>query len=229
MDPDSYLRAFRAASEAPAGSKSRNLAAVYAKLGAGDRDVTAEDDAPEPPVVRGRWAAGVFFIKSIGLSVAIGATGLGLMTVAMRAWNEHRPPPPRTEVVLRPPPPVRSVQRPKPAEPPVAAVPSPVVDFAPEPALPAPVVPKTTTRRTAGRSAPQSPETADRLAEELALVRSIEQAMDRGDERAALAGIAEHRRRFPNGSLAPERDAWADEIRERSETDSSSSREGEGR
>jgi hypothetical protein len=73
------------------------------------------------------------------------------------------------------------------------------------PADPAPVVaPVAPVRRNAPEAA-----RADRLAEELALVDPARAALARGDHASALRLFGEHAQRFPDGALAPERDAYS--------------------
>jgi hypothetical protein len=55
--------------------------------------------------------------------------------------------------------------------------------------------------------APAEPATPDTLAAELGVLRRAERQRQSGDFAAALDSLAEHARTFPDGALAPERDA----------------------
>jgi len=86
-------------------------------------------------------------------------------------------------------------------DPPAAPVsaPIPVIAAAPAPTLvaPEPVVPAAVTRRASER---------DPLTEELLLLRRAQAARRAHRYASALAALREHQRRFPEGTLASERD-----------------------
>lgn len=64
------------------------------------------------------------------------------------------------------------------------------------------VVPSASPAANAGAPAPLDP-----LVEEAALLRSAKAALARGDGASALTTLGDHERRFPHGTLAPERQA----------------------
>lgn len=91
-----------------------------------------------------------------------------------------------------------------------AAVPVASLVVAP-PAAPAPaplLEPVLAPRAVVERSEPSArPAPARSIKEELELVRSAQQALNRGEPRAALTLLAEHARKYPSGALWQDREA----------------------
>jgi hypothetical protein len=76
-----------------------------------------------------------------------------------------------------------------------------------EPALPAPsAVAPASPVSVAHAPSPAPHASQGSVAEEVAILRRVSASLRAGDPRTALAGVAEHARRFPNGALAEERD-----------------------
>lgn len=146
-------------------------------------------------------AAAILVLKSSAISVTIAVATLAGLHVGARAITAPAEPP----AMLAPSrvePESSSPATPIAIAPAGSVAPTTTTIVAPEPAPPRePVI-------APRRSAPEAPR-ADRLAAELALVDPARAALARGDHANALRLFAEHAQRFPNGALAPERDAYS--------------------
>jgi hypothetical protein len=183
------LSSFRAATSPSRASEDDALAAVEARIVAGD----AEDEVAPPP-------AGVgFHVRSAGIAVAIAAAvllairavSIGVSTLAaedapVRDAASDTPVIEQAQPIA----PERSVVAPVPASPRIEPAPALVP---PDPPVLAP----------SERRAPAPPASGgDDLVAEVALLRA---AKAEGDAAAALALLDRHAREFQNGSLARER------------------------
>jgi hypothetical protein len=154
-----------------------------------------------PPTVPSSGAAASSVLTATHLAALVAGLATGVVVGALGHAALVTPPasegaPPVVETALRQPipEPVEPAATPEPAPAEPSVVPSPTVDeLALQPA-----------------SAP-SPETEDRpvttLAAERRLVDSARAALSQDRPDPALSAIATHRRRFPEGALAEERDA----------------------
>jgi hypothetical protein len=186
---------FEASIAPPRDAAARVRARIDRALAA--RSVATHDDRTQAH----KAAAAILVLKSSAIAVTIAVATLAGLHVGARAIA------PPAEL---------------PAAPVVAA--ASIEPEAPPPAMPAAVAPPPIAASPANAPAPQivepsapaprsdrEPTTprADRLAEELALVDPGRKALARGDHAAALELFDEHARRFPDGALAPERDAYS--------------------
>jgi hypothetical protein len=209
-----YLAAYRSEVASPPATRGRNLRAIRRKLAQGHRPEVAAPRSEPSRVVdapHSRWAAGVLVAKSIGLSVALGVTGLGALGLGAHALSRPEPPSIRVPAAASPseasPSPgseVRASRAPaRPPEPP----PTPI-ELASQPAT-SPPVPARRPKAIRDASAPPAASTsADRLAEELGLMRAAERALAAGRFAEVLQQLSAHERDFPQGALVEERRAW---------------------
>jgi hypothetical protein len=87
------------------------------------------------------------------------------------------------------------------------SIPEPVPSPAPTPApAPAPVAVVPAAPSTPSIAAPRRVDSDRSVAAEVALLRRVSDSLRAGDAKSALAGVDEHARRFPNGTLAEERE-----------------------
>lgn len=210
-DPSKRLIAeFRAAMRPPADVHEHTWAKLQLVLDEADDPVLPsvppieedeeEDDVVEPSSSRVRPA----WVIPFGVAVAVAAAlilswRLGAFTPqrqvlersptqAADVVEQDEPDTTRPRSVNRPPAPRGELVAP-------AVAPSPSAPSEPEPESP-----KLETRPLAG------PPTND-LAAELALMRAAKQSLDQGNPQQALQQVREHARRFPDGTLQPERRA----------------------
>jgi len=136
-----------------------------------------------------------------GVSLGLGLGALVLVAVALWWWAAHPSPPPAAPL----PSPSSAAPEVRPVGPaPVAPVIAPVVPVVPSAVAPpvvAPVVPTPRARTTPVVS------DEDTLAEEMRLLGVARRAQAASRDTEALGALAEHRRRFPRGSLTEEREA----------------------
>jgi hypothetical protein len=215
---DAYLAAFRR--ERPgAATRARNWEAIARRRA----------EPPAPVLVRARWRrAAVSVTAALAIAAAVllllRGVGLGLSTLserargsAMQAPDRAEPRPTRTlaspparphappaPVVETPTPPEPLLQRPVPR--PAAAASNP--DSAPprDPASAPPRDPASAPPRDPDSTPPQDP--TDALAEETRLVAAARRALSSSEPAMALEPLREHARRFPQGALAEEREAY---------------------
>jgi hypothetical protein len=161
-------------------------------------------------------SAGTAVTLSLGAKIAavvlVGATAIG-GTIAAAPWDEEEPAP-----VVEPQAPARARR----SEPRAAIEPAPVAPVAPavedapiEEVVEAAPIEIAAPVRVEGRVRTAAPEPEEQaplpspstLAEEVGLLRAAQSALNGGDHELALSRLSEHARRFPNGSMAEERDA----------------------
>ncbi|MEM6296152.1 MAG: hypothetical protein AAGA54_33075 [Myxococcota bacterium] len=183
-----YLAAYRRSAATPPGVREDNLAAIYERAAAIDE----EEAAP-----RTRWAASALVLKIS--TAALLTTGVGV-AVAM----SQREPTPE---------PVASAAAPSPSAPVATAVPRPPAapkEVTAEPAQPEPVPLQAPAPTPRARKKPSAPQTSpDQLEQELTLIESAREHLEAGRRDDARRSLREHARRFPAGTLATEREAWA--------------------
>lgn len=185
---------YEAAIAAPPDAAARVRARLDRRLAAREHIVADGDRAQAS-----KAAAAILVLKSSAISVAIAAATLAGLHVGARAIAPPAEPP----AVVAP-------SHDDSAAPPLPATPvaiAPATSVAPVITSPDPV-PVVEPVAPVRRGAPEAAR-ADRLAEELALVDPARAALARGDHANALRLFGEHAQRFPNGALAPERDAYS--------------------
>lgn len=197
-----YWEAYAATLEPTPGSAARNLARIRQRIGAGER---VDDEPPavlEPP--RRAAAAGVVLLgKSAAISVGIATATLLSIKLAVVGWTQLGGTGPAAEVPTA----ERPAMRTPAAAPAVDDEPPAVVE--PEPAV-GPAVPASddAPRAAAPARREPSPPTTDRLRAEVALMDRARAALEQGDAEALWRLTTEHARRFPDGALVEEREAW---------------------
>jgi hypothetical protein len=197
---DAYLAAFRR--ERPgAATRARNWEAISRRRA----------EPPAPVLLRPQWRrAAVSVTAALAIAAAVllllRGVGLGVSALTERARGSAVQAPDGAE-----PRPHRALVSP-PARP--QATPAPLVETPTSPAEPvlqrpaaAAANPHATPRRDADATPPQDP--TDALAEETRLVAEARRALSSSDPATALEPLREHARRFPQGALAEERDAYA--------------------
>ncbi len=170
--------------------------AVSERIGAGDLGPTLDTD-PAPATVSATTKLGLVVIG--GLAIALAVLGkprpersASVATPVFPAIVVDAPEPP-----VEPVPPVRAPQE--------AAVPSAPAE--PLAADPQPEEPRVRRRRPPrAREDTTAPPPASSLAEEMKLLRRANGQVKGGQPERALETLAEHARRFPNGTLAAERE-----------------------
>lgn len=135
---------------------------------------------PETALPRGRGRA-IRIALAASIILMIGAAGAGAALLIERRHRLELPVDSSAEPVLPPPAPEHSRR---------SADPTPAPAAKAGPARPAPAI------------------TLESYAAELALLQRVQAAYIKRDYLAALALVAEHGRRFPNGRLAEEREAF---------------------
>jgi hypothetical protein len=195
-----YWEAYAATLEPPSGTAARTLAAVKRRIDAGE----PVEHGPLPAEDRPRRAAAgvALFGKSAAVSVGIATATLLSIKLAVVGWSQLAggvpaavaPAAERSGVATR-----AQAVAPEPAE-----APPPVAE--PEP----PVVPATEAEPRAAEPSrrSQAPAVADRLRAEVALMDRARAALERDDADALWRLTGEHARRFPDGALVEEREAW---------------------
>ncbi|HVZ73066.1 MAG TPA: hypothetical protein VHJ20_11875 [Polyangia bacterium] len=168
----------RDAGSMPAARRRQLKSAVLARVAVASTTVAA---APAAAAAFGGAAKVV-----VGLAVAVTA-GVG----SYRALRPHAQVEAPAPIVVAAPP------VPEPVVEPIAPPPT-VVAEAPAPRAPAPV-------RHARHVEAATP--ADSIAAETALLREADRTLRDGDPNGALVLLERHRHKFPNGTLAPEREA----------------------
>jgi hypothetical protein len=203
-----YLDALRTVDAPAAGASTRVWDAVQTRAAAGDM-------GPELPSEPSGLAStgGAVSIKSIVLGVLVG-TGVAAGGAAAILGGEPEPsaapiaasvevpePEPQVQPVVVPPP----VIAPAPAEEDaieIEADTAPVVDAD---ARPRPKGPRARVESPSAEPAPS----VDPVAEEVALLADARSALGAGEASRAISVLARHRKRFPEGLLARERDvSW---------------------
>lgn len=201
-----YLAAFRRTLETPDGeSRSQaNLVALRKRLADEDRVHTEVHGVATAP--GSRIVAGLFVVKSVSLSLVLGLTGVGAVKLVTMAWPDSKPPQavraamPAVNPQPTSRPPKRVERAPVGSVPAVASAPDPQIDKRPA------HVQKVTHRavsRTAVTSQGQDP-----LALEIRLMRRGSELLDSKQWSALLGLTREHGRRFPEGVMREEREAW---------------------
>ncbi len=206
-----YWDAYEGTLERPAGSSARNLERIRGRLAAGER---VEDDSPlvEAPPRRAAAAGLVVLGKSASASVGIAGAVLLSIKLAAVGWAGLEEPPrppastsePSAPAVVRSESPRNDPSIRTPAPPLESAAPN-VGESPPTPDSPRPVDRETTRPRS---TTPPDAAAADRLRAEVALMDRARAALDRGDANALWSMMDEHARRFPDGALREEREAW---------------------
>lgn len=201
-----YWDAYAAGLEPPPGSASRTLARIQQRIRAGEVVDDTQPAAVEPPR---QAAAGlvVLFGKSAAVSVGIATAALLSIKLAAVGWSQLAGGAPasveRSAAAerARPSAPSRAEAMPV-AEPvsPGEVQAAPTSDVAPAPSGEVQAEPS---RRS--RSAPAI---ADRLRAEVALMDRARAALEHDDAEALFRLTREHGRRFPDGALVEERQAW---------------------
>ncbi len=225
-EPAEELKALLA-SAAKAGPGPERLASVRARLEAQLGPLDAPGAAAPAAGSSGPGAT-----SAIGVRVLVGVVvvvGVGLATwLGAPSASETAPTLPAP--VVEPAPPARV---PAPSEPSSTAPPSeahaapadpgsveaPVLEgLAPRAERAAPIVPRPSALEgTDVRPSPSEPGEADpgsSLREEIALLDRALRASEAGDTAGARAALAEHRARFPTGTLRPERERMWSELSE---------------
>lgn len=203
-----YWDAYAATLEPPPGSAPRTLARIQQRIRAGEVVDDGPPVAAEPPR---QAAAGLVVLlgKSAAASVGIATAALLSIKLAVVGWSQlaggapasAEPETERSAVTTRarPSEPSRA-EVPPPAEaPPPAAEAAPAIEAEPGAAEPGAAEPS---RRS------QAPAVADRLRAEVALMDRARAALEQGDADALWRLTREHGRRFPDGALVEEREAW---------------------
>jgi len=182
----------RAGDDPTDAAVAQNRRALAARLGVsalGASAVVGTAAKGSAAVSVGTWATAKALL--LGGVVVLGAAALVGGSLVWRAAEQRRaavPPPPSSPLVD----PSTAVLA---LEPPATPSSAEVV----APSEPPPVI---------AHSAPVSrPASAPSIKEELELVRAAQQALNRGEPRAALALLAEHAQRFPSGVLWEDREA----------------------
>jgi hypothetical protein len=211
-----YWEAFARSLSPTAADAERVRAGLLRRL-AQVRPVAQEPAAAPPREAPRAAAAVVLFAKSAAISVGLAVTALGGLHLGARALSPTPAELPTrvataTEVPRgdAPVPSRRIVEPPAPATSPSLAPVTPTL--APQ----ATPTTRTTARAPGSTSAPsRGGETiaaamapADALQQELALVRSAREAIAAGRHADADAPLARHAQQFPDGALAPEREAY---------------------
>ncbi len=218
-----YLDALRSVDAPPSEASARVWDGVVTRAAAGE---LGPELGPEPPIDAGTLA-GSSSIKTIVIAVAVAAAAIGA-TAAVVLGGDDAP-------VLAARPglaPMRGLPAPVAAaiEPPAEEAP-PEIDEASttEAAVPiaAPARPSARTPVRATKPAVAKP-SVDPVAEEVALLAEARSALGAGEASRAIGLLARHRKRFPDGLLARERDvSWitalcvlgrADEARKRADS-----------
>lgn len=146
--------------------------------------------------------------KIAAVVLVVGAVGGG--TVAVAPWEDPEP-----VVVEHREHRARAVEQeqteiaPSPAiEPTIEPMIEPAIEIPAPIEAPVEIAPRAarTVRAPPPAIAPPAP-SASTLAEEVALLRSAQSALNAGDADGALSRLADHARRFPTGTMAEERDA----------------------
>lgn len=199
---DAYLAAFRR--ERPgAATRARNWEAIARRRAA----------PPAPVLLHPRWRRAVVSVTA-ALAIAaavlllVRGVGLGVSALTERARGSAVQAPDRAE-----PRPTRELASPaaRPRTTPASTVETPASSPEPEPA-PEAEPPRPEPRPAAAPSNPDPAppqHSADALAEETRLVTEARRALSSSDPAMALAPLREHARRFPQGALSEERDAYA--------------------
>jgi hypothetical protein len=195
-----YWDAYAATLEPTPGSAARNLARLERRIGAGE-DV---DDEPAAAAEQPRRAAaGVVLLgKSAAISVGIATATLLSIKLAVVGWTQLaggapasiEPPAERQGVASSERPVAPSPEAPRAVEPSPAAAAPPTANGGPRPVEPS--------RRG------QAPAVSDRLRAEVALMDRARAALEQGDAELLARLTDEHARRFPDGALVEEREAW---------------------
>lgn len=199
-----YWDAYAATLEPPPGAAARTLAAVQRRARAGEH----VDDAPAPVEQSPRRAAAglVLLGKSAAISVGIATATLLTIKLAVVGWSQLAGGPPASveTTVERS---TGSTAREGSAAP--APPPAPSSSISPPPPLPvtptATPAPASTEPSRRGRA--DAP-IADHLRAEVSLMDRARAALEQDDADALWRLTAEHARRFPDGALVEEREAW---------------------
>ncbi|WP_257457845.1 hypothetical protein [Archangium lipolyticum] len=204
---------------------AEQLAGLAGKLGpllgpaGGAATAGAATGTAAPAASGGLASVGATGLK---LKVLVGVAGMALAGVSFQAgrdFEREHPRAPRVEREVSAPAPAPSATpAPEPVETPVAPSPETIAAPMPEPvempvapsaktsAVPAPRVSRP---RAAGTPAPAAAGERASADEELTLLESAYQALQRGDAAEALAEADRHAERFPAGALAQEREVLA--------------------
>lgn len=174
----------REATQPDAGARERIRTGVAARLASGGGVA--------------RWAWG----WRAWLGVGVGVLGVCAIAIGLRGTAPRVSTPAPKQALVEPPP--------APAAAPTSTAPAPVVAAIPssasEPALAIVAPPSVSLPNKPAPPAARSAEASPDPAEELALVRSMQQALRSGSPGQALTLAAEHARRFPRGTLVEERE-----------------------
>jgi len=207
-----YLDALRTVDAPVAGASTRVWDGVQTRAAAGE---LGPDLSSEPTGLAS--AGGATSIKSIVLGVLVG-TGVAIGGAAAIVGSASEDPPtiaaaPEVAVVDAPIP----DEAPAPAPTPTVPPPPPEIDdelrieIEAEPADTSPVDsrPRAKGTRPRGDASPDPAPSVDPVAEEVALLADARGALGAGEASRAIAVLARHRKRFPEGLLARERDvSW---------------------
>jgi hypothetical protein len=205
-------RALLAREGPPASARAEILAGLRTRLDGPDGP-DDPDDPGDAGDLGGSEAALVDSVAGAGGQIAwaakivgatLGLTGAGLLTIKLAAValssTTAEPPRPMPEIAAPETPAVVESDE---------AMLEPVL---PEQPLPEPTqIDAPSPEPVVARATPSKTETESTLAAELALIRAAKQLRDQ-DPAAALAELELHARRFPTGSLAPERESMRVEL-----------------
>lgn len=217
----SYLDALRTADAPAAGASARVWDGVQARAAAGDLGPDLGPDLPAEPsgLATGAGATSTS-IKSIVLGVLVG-TGVAIGGAAAIVGSTPDDPAPTVaspEVAVAVPTIPEEITLPEPSPTPVVEPPmvddEEPIEIEDEPAAdtsPVEARPRTKATRPRPDATPTAaPEpSVDPVAEEVALLADARSALGAGEASRAIAVLARHRKRFPEGMLARERDvSW---------------------
>lgn len=199
----SYLDALRSVDAPPADATARVWESVVARAAAGE---LGPELGPEPVADGGAStaAAGSGSIKSIVIGIVLGA-GAAIGVTAAIVGGDDVP----TLAAAPGLAPFRDVPAPvPPPRAPIVDAPVEIEDDAPSIIDEPTPTPTARTRTPAVRVAEPKP-AEDLVAEEVALLADARTALGAGEAGRAIKLLARHRKRFPNGLLANERDvSW---------------------
>lgn len=202
-----YLDALRTADAPVAGASARVWDGVQARAAAGD---LGPDLPGEPSGLAS--AAGATSIKSIVLGVLVG-TGVAIGGAAAIVGNTSEDPTP----IAAAPEPVEPEVAAIPEEPAPAPTPAPapaeseeLIEIEEDPTDTSPTEPRPRAKRPRAEAPTEdAPPSVDPVAEEVAMLADARSALGAGEASRAIAVLARHRKRFPEGLLARERDvSW---------------------